>query len=338
MRYLLFAAVVLSGFAGLAPAEEYVYEGRPAAEWAKELKAAPDNAQAQHALTMLGKDAVPALVPLLRDPDIKIRAAAAAVIGEVKPGKDAVEAFLPLLKDEHFEVRRTAIRALGRFVPTHPAVAAAIRGALEDRDKAVAEAAEEALAANVPAEQIRRQKDCEALLEEAAARRKAGKFDEALALLKRAREMPRDDPRLAKRVDAAEAEVAEQAAAHEKEARRKAVERAVPRAAERGEGEGEREREKELPAKADGGNAPPADAFLKQAQILVTKGDIEGALRVAKEAERAYPDDERLRELRKRIETKKEADARREREGGERREDGGKGKKKPPIGETNNLF
>jgi tetratricopeptide (TPR) repeat protein len=217
---------------------------------------------------------------------------------------------------------------------------------LEDKDRAVAEAAEEALEANTPAEELRRQKDCEALIEEAAERRKAGRTDEARELLKRARELRGDDPRVAKQVEALEGELAAQLAARENEARRKAAERAVPR--ERFEGEREGKREGEAPLAADGGNAPPADALLKQAQILVTKGDIEGALRVAKEAERAYPDDERLRELRKRIETKKEADARREREGGERRDerprdterrdDRGREKKKPQMGEANHVF
>ena len=139
--------------AAAAWGEEYVYEGKSAAEWAKELKAGDNVEKAQHALVVLGQDALPALMQLLREPDAKLNWVVLAVLKELKLDQESIPRLLPLLKDESFEVRRAAVRLLGRFAHTDAAAGAALKGALQDQDRAVAEAAEEVLSAKARSEE-----------------------------------------------------------------------------------------------------------------------------------------------------------------------------------------
>ena len=115
----LFLALALSAAMGTRVGhsedepETYVYEGKSASSWAAELKTRTDHEKAFHALNRLGSQSIPAL--------------------------------LILLKDENFEVRRNAVRALGPLAWMDANAIIALKVALKDRDKAVAESAEEAL-------------------------------------------------------------------------------------------------------------------------------------------------------------------------------------------------
>lgn len=69
---------------------------------------------AAHALSVMGKAAVPALADVLKDEHWWVRAVAANVLGRM--GKDAISAasaLMDVLEDEHWWVRRNAMEALG---------------------------------------------------------------------------------------------------------------------------------------------------------------------------------------------------------------------------------
>ena len=76
------------------------------------------------------------LIPLLNDPDQKVRFEASLVLRRMKQNKDAAPAFMAMLKDENFEIRRTAVTALADFCD-EPGVAEALKSMLKDRDQAV---------------------------------------------------------------------------------------------------------------------------------------------------------------------------------------------------------
>ena len=127
------------------PADEYVYEGKNAAAWVQSLKAGENTDKAAHALLKLGKDAVPSLMQLIKEKDPKLAPVALKILAEMKQEKEAIPTFTALLKHEDFEVRKTAVRCLAEFAGNNLVAQRAIEEMLNDRDKAVAEVAEQAL-------------------------------------------------------------------------------------------------------------------------------------------------------------------------------------------------
>jgi hypothetical protein len=134
--------------------EEAVYEGKTARQWAAQFKAGSGDQKAAHALSELGREALPVVLELLRDPggsaDVensrtKNEELVRDILKNIQLEKGDLTQFVALLKDEKFEVRRGAVELLGLVAKQQPeqseACQAALKQALNDRDKAVVEAA-----------------------------------------------------------------------------------------------------------------------------------------------------------------------------------------------------
>jgi len=101
----------------------------------------------------VGPDAIPDLIPLLKDPDARLRSLALEALGAIGPASEtAIPHAIAGLKDGDAAVRAAAARALGRIGPAaaHDGVAP-LATALGDRDPAVAFSAASALAGLGPA-------------------------------------------------------------------------------------------------------------------------------------------------------------------------------------------
>ena len=93
----------------------------------------------ERALGRIGPRAVPAILPLLNDPNPQTRIAAAKVIGRIgPPAADAVPALTQLLEDEDEDVQRAAAFALGEIGPAAesavPALLEMLQSAQQDSD------------------------------------------------------------------------------------------------------------------------------------------------------------------------------------------------------------
>jgi HEAT repeat protein len=65
------------------------------------------------ALSRIGEDAIPSLLPLLEDANGEVRWSAVNILGAMgKSAKSAIPKLIPLLKDEDSEVRSRAAQAL----------------------------------------------------------------------------------------------------------------------------------------------------------------------------------------------------------------------------------
>jgi len=107
---------------------------------------------AAHALSVMGKAAVPGLIEILKEEHWWVRAVAANVLGRV--GRTALAAEVPLLGalcDEHWWVRRNAFEALGMIGVSSDAFVLALGSALTDDDYRVRRNAALALAKMGPA-------------------------------------------------------------------------------------------------------------------------------------------------------------------------------------------
>jgi tetratricopeptide (TPR) repeat protein len=280
--------------------EEYVYEGRSAAEWIKELKPGiggygPGAGKAQHALAVLGKDALPGVMGLLKDPDVRVVQAALQVLDRIKLDEEGIATVLPLLKDPSFEVRRGAVKILAKYAPAEKIVAAALQGALQDRDKAVAEAAEQALAAKAKVdEDANLRKRFEKFLAEAKAGAMVGDLEDAKLKLGLAKGLGLDDPETQMRLKAMDRMIAETAGQKQGEGKRKGEDKF-------GVGEFKGKDPFLQKAKDEDQRRQQLEVLLKQARILADKGDLDNAQRILREAVKLFPDDERAAEFLKRF-------------------------------------
>jgi HEAT repeat protein len=281
--------VCLFIFLSSAFAEEFVYEGRAAADWAKELRETNDPEKAMHALVKIGRDSVPALLPLLKDPNPKIASVASQVLMQMQQDKEAAPIFMPLLKDPNYEVRRTAVRVLGRF-KDQPEVAHAIKEVLNDRDRAVAEAAEEVLRDDKmrpkmgPEEEAAHRQLLDSMIANAAESLKKNDLASAEIFLKNARTSP-----LAKNKENQERinyleRMTDQMRGGEK---RRMDDEIAERDAMKQKIELQRRKQLEL--------------FITQTDMLIAKGDFDSAARVLNEAQKISPEDPRLIEFRNRM-------------------------------------
>jgi len=287
-------------------ADDFVYEGKPAAEWARELKAG--NPKATHALSRLGKDAVRPLIELLKDPDEKVSGAAANVLSQLQLDKATLPSFLTLLKDDHFEVRRTAVRLLGKFATQDAAVNAALTEMLKDRDRAVAEVAEEAL----------RSVEIEPLLEEARGSLKQGDAKRAMQLSDRVLSInPGEKRALVLKMNAQELA----ARAHVNQENWNA----------------HMDDESKIVAKKK-----TMDSLMAQAREMISKGELERPMRIAAEAQKLFPDDPAVAELRRMLEQGMKERASRKAAEGDARIDKDAGADKPSkkkkVGEDGGEF
>ncbi len=93
---------------------------------------------ADDAVRLIGpeaKDAVPALIAALKDPDEKVRERAAESLDRIGPAaKDAVPALIAALKDSNEDVRNKAAGALRRIDPTAKEAAGVRVGTADTRD------------------------------------------------------------------------------------------------------------------------------------------------------------------------------------------------------------
>jgi HEAT repeat protein len=155
---VILGAAMWSG-AGLRNASgEHTFDGKPSSRWRADLRAelTDSNKQAQpvsHALQQgSAAEAVPVLIDLLDDEDVKVRIVAASFLREHftrKPGPEASAAVDPLivcLRDEHPMVRRRSVQALGYLGPRASAAVPGLAALLKDQDEAVAVEATFALA------------------------------------------------------------------------------------------------------------------------------------------------------------------------------------------------
>lgn len=121
------------------------YQGKTAGEWLKILRVmGPDKGQARYALSRIGTSVLPELLAMLRDGTEAEKYEAGKVLAELNDRR-ALPECAKLLKDPNWEVRMHAVLMLKPFVLEDEAAVAALKGALNDNDKAVAEAAEQAL-------------------------------------------------------------------------------------------------------------------------------------------------------------------------------------------------
>ena len=137
---------------------EAVYEGKTAKQWAEQLRAGAGDTKAAHALAEIGRDALPAVLELLRNPggsnavaDSKAQneALVRETLKKMQLEKGDLTQFVAMLKDEQFEVRRGSVELLGTLADQQglsAEIVAALNQALKDRDKAVVEAARNQLA------------------------------------------------------------------------------------------------------------------------------------------------------------------------------------------------
>lgn len=129
----------------LPDAAPVTYQGKTASEWLKILRRmGPDKGQARSALSRIGTGVLPELLAMLRDGTDAEKEEAGKVLAELND-KRALPECAKLLKDPSWEVRMHAVLMLKPFVLEDEAAVAALKGALNDNDKAVAEAAEQAL-------------------------------------------------------------------------------------------------------------------------------------------------------------------------------------------------
>lgn len=149
-----------------------MYEGRTAAEWFKELQADGTSQPARTALAKLGSETLAVVAPALNEGDVASRKAAEEVLATLELREADLPRAAELLLHPHFGIRRTTVRLLGKLAPKSPEAMRLLRGALDDRDRAVSEAAEEALAASTQADRDRFQA-LQARCEEALASKRA---------------------------------------------------------------------------------------------------------------------------------------------------------------------
>ncbi len=93
-----------------------------------------------------GLDAVPALIPLMKDEEPTVREHAAEAIGDIGPlAKDAIPALVETLEDSFYKARRDAVRSLGQLGPVARSALPEIEKRLEDSEAIVREAARTAI-------------------------------------------------------------------------------------------------------------------------------------------------------------------------------------------------
>ncbi|GMV82955.1 MAG: hypothetical protein AMXMBFR7_41390 [Planctomycetota bacterium] len=153
-----------------------MYEGRTAGEWFKELLADGASKPARAALAKLGSETLAVVAPALNEGDGASRKLAEEVLATLELREADLPRAAELLLHPHFGVRRTTVRLLGKLAPTSPEALRLLRGALDDRDRAVSEAAEEALAEGTQADRDRFQ----ALLARCEEALATGKANEAV--------------------------------------------------------------------------------------------------------------------------------------------------------------
>jgi HEAT repeat protein len=136
-------------FAGFNAGSEPTFDGKPSSRWRADLRAELTNQNklaqpVSHALQQGNADeAVPVLIDLLDDDDVRVRRAATFLLrGHFTrtPGPEAGPAIDPLtarLRDDDPTVRRWAVGALGYLGPRACAAAPGIARLLKDSDEAV---------------------------------------------------------------------------------------------------------------------------------------------------------------------------------------------------------
>jgi HEAT repeat protein len=91
--------------------------------------------EAAHALGNIGKDAVPALLPLLKGRDTELRKWAAVALSDIGPeAKETIPALIECLEDQDQSLRGWAAAALGRMAPESKAAIPALIKLLDKDD------------------------------------------------------------------------------------------------------------------------------------------------------------------------------------------------------------
>ena len=122
------------------------YLGVATGDWVGALKSSDplERRLATHALAEIGpaaREAVPALIEVLRDPESFVRVWAAAALARIQPeNADAIPALVAGTRDGIFFVRSLAAWHLGRLGPRHPGIGSVVpelRELLNDNDPSV---------------------------------------------------------------------------------------------------------------------------------------------------------------------------------------------------------
>ena len=122
------------------------YLGVATGDWVAALKSsdALERRLAAHALAEIGpavREAVPALIETLQDPESFVRVWAAAALARVQPeNPEAIHALVAGTHDRIYFVRSLAAWHLGRLGPTHPGIKSVVpelRELLNDSDPSV---------------------------------------------------------------------------------------------------------------------------------------------------------------------------------------------------------
>ena len=166
------------------------YEGRSATDWAKDLAAGKDTEKAKHALLRLGRDSVVPLTDLLKlnKADLSDEVLALLLTG-IEQGAPVTQVLENLMKQENFKLRLNAVLRMGRLAERDAGLTEKLKPlitrALDDRDKAVVEAAEMVLE-SLSGKSVKIQR-INQLMAHAAQFANEGEFDTAVQLLTEAR-------------------------------------------------------------------------------------------------------------------------------------------------------
>ncbi len=191
-------------------AEESVFEGTTAANWEaqleKELANGKDGqlsklaAKCIHALSVLGRDALPQVIKLMRSPDVACNESAMTIIQNIQFEKDDLPRVAEFLKSDDYATRKAGVQilaTLGQSPDLTAAVRDLLQSVLKDRDKAVVEVARQALdEIDTRTHAVEAEKANEAervkLLTTARDALKGKLYDEALALTMKAQKLKPD--------------------------------------------------------------------------------------------------------------------------------------------------
>ncbi len=103
------------------------------------------------ALAQIGRPAAMALMQAVKDPEPRVRRAAALAMGEIRPpAPDTAQALAVALGDPDREVRAASLTAIGQLGPRAAESVPAVRGLLEDRSAEVRTLAIDVLARSSP--------------------------------------------------------------------------------------------------------------------------------------------------------------------------------------------
>lgn len=197
------------------PEGEAVFEGMTAAQWEAQLRRdaaganyALSGSKGVHALSVLGRDALPQIVNLTRSQDNNCRNAAIRIIEDVQWEKADLPHIFELLKNDDYARRKAGVQILGVMARNDSDLVAAVRQALRplltDRDKAIIEIAHETIGemdAQIAVQATAKNVATDAALSMANRALAQDDFQKAMESARQAATLKPDDPRAQELLD-----------------------------------------------------------------------------------------------------------------------------------------